>query len=132
MMMIHRLCISLVLFVVDTTTLGSRIVYLSLSLSLLRARFVRYRRILFCGMRPATSSASLATRAFVFDFLVGEWWWMDGGEDGRIARAPVNHPLTMKLLRSPSRCGLIVLALKSQRLPVPQTSLIVSVYYCSN
>ena len=51
MMMIHRLCISLVLFVVDTTTLGSRIVYLSLSLSLLRARFVRYRRILFCGMR---------------------------------------------------------------------------------
>ena len=30
MMMIHRLCISLVLFVVDTTTLGSRIVYLSL------------------------------------------------------------------------------------------------------
>ena len=33
---------------------------------------------------------------------------MDGGEDGRIARAPVNHPLTMKLLRSPSRCGLIV------------------------
>ena len=80
-MMTHRLCISPVLFVVDTTTLGSRIVYLSLSLSLLRARC--------CGMRRSYLIC-LAGNTRVF-FLGGEWWWMDGGEDGRIARAPVNH-----------------------------------------
>ena len=130
--MIHRLCISLVLFVVDTTTLGSRIVYLSLLIAAPCPFCSLSSNSLLWNEAAATSSASLATRAFVFDFLVGEWWWMDGGEDGRIARAPVNHPLTMKLLRSPSRCGLIVLELKSQRLPMPQTSLIVSVYYCSN
>ena len=72
-MMTHRLCISPVLFVVDTTTLGSRIVYLSLSLSLLRARC--------CGMRRSYLIC-LAGNTRVFFLVESGGGWMVARTEG--------------------------------------------------
>ena len=75
--------------VVDTTTLGSRIV--SLSVSLLRARCVRYRRILL-GMRRQLPHLHRWQHVHLFFMLVESGGgWMVARVEGS-SSASENHP----------------------------------------